>query len=332
LFGNLRNNYERNIGGATKMKKVYIYIFLTAFLFGTMEVSLKLAGSSMDSFQLTFLRFMIGGLFLLPFALLEMKRNQTKLNLKDIGYLFLVGIVGVSLSMLFFQLGVVRCNASTASVLICINPIFTMVFAHFIANERFNKRKAVVLVFGILGIIFMIRPWDMQAGNTGAGIVLLLLAALFFGLYTVMGKLSVQKMGLIAQTSISFILGSTILLIIILFMHRPVIAGVVDNLGMVVYISIFVTGFGYYFYFGAIKNSDATTGSIAFFIKPCIAPVIAVIILGDMLLWNTFVGIGLILVASYLNIREAKRAQTTETRVSDGTLEEKGEGDYNRSN
>ena len=35
------------------MKKVYFFVVLTAFLFGTMEVALKLAGSEMDSFQLT---------------------------------------------------------------------------------------------------------------------------------------------------------------------------------------------------------------------------------------------------------------------------------------
>ena len=63
------------------MKRVYFFVVLTAFLFGTMEVALKLAGSEMDSFQLTFLRFMIGGLLLLPFAIVEMKKNQVILVL-----------------------------------------------------------------------------------------------------------------------------------------------------------------------------------------------------------------------------------------------------------
>ena len=69
------------------MKKVYFFVVLTAFLFGTMEVALKLAGGEMDAFQLTFLRFMIGGLLLLPFAAAEMKARQVKLGLKDFAYL-----------------------------------------------------------------------------------------------------------------------------------------------------------------------------------------------------------------------------------------------------
>lgn len=288
------------------MKKVGLFIFLTAFLFGTMEVALKLAGNGLDSFQLTFLRFIIGGILLLPFALNEMKKNETRLGIKDLGYLLYLGIICIPVSMLFFQLGVMHSNASTASVIMCINPLFTMIFAHFMSDEQFNKKKLIVLMWGILGLIFMVRPWDIQEGNTPLGIIFMLIAAATFGLYTVAGKNSIQKMGIMAQTSISFILGSFVLLMIMIGMNKPVLKGVGDNLVIVMYISIFVTGLGYYFYFSAIKNSDATTGSIAFFIKPAIAPVIAVIVLGDQLLWNTYVGIALILIASYLNIYNKK--------------------------
>lgn len=295
------------------MKRVYFFVVLTAFLFGTMEVALKLAGGELDSFQLTFLRFMIGGLLLLPFAVVEIKKTKVKLVLKDFAYLLYVGVLGIPLSMLFFQMGVMNSNAATASVLISINPLFTMIFAHFMTDEKLKKNNVFVLLIGLLGIIFMIKPWDLQEGNTVLGVVLMLLAALFFGLYTVAGKISVQKMGIMAQTSISFILGSLVLLVVMLFMGRPVVAGITDNWLLVAYISIFVTGIGYFCYFMAIKLSDATTGSIAFFLKPAIAPVMAVIFLGESILWNTYIGIALILAASYLNVRgKQKEARLNE--------------------
>ncbi|MEG0156949.1 MAG: DMT family transporter, partial [Anaerovoracaceae bacterium] len=80
------------------------------------------------------------------------------------------------------------------------------------------------------------------------------------------------------------------------------------------YIGIFVTGLGYWCFFQAIKYSDASTGSVAFFIKPAIAPVIAVVILHEQLLWNTLLGIALILVASYINLRENRNEQLNGTR------------------
>ena len=289
------------------MKKAYFFVVLTAFLFGTMEVACKAAGNQLDPFQLTFLRFAIGGLILLPFAAAELKQNRIKLTAKDILILAGVGALGIPLSMVFFQLGVMNSNAATASVLICINPFFTMVFAHFFTEEKLNRNKFIVLAIGLAGLIFMIKPWNIQEGNTVIGIVYMLLAAVFFGAYTVAGKVSVQKMGIMAQTSISFILGSLILFIIILITGKPVVAGVTDSFILVLYVGIFVTGHGYYSYFMAIKNSDAATGSLAFFLKPAIAPVMAVIFLKETILWNTYIGIGLILAASYMNIRYQRK-------------------------
>ena len=290
-----------------KMKKAYFFVVLTAFLFGTMEVACKAAGNQLDPFQLTFLRFAIGGLILLPFAAAELKQNRIKLTAKDILILAGVGALGIPLSMVFFQLGVMNSNAATASVLICINPFFTMVFAHFFTEEKLNRNKFIVLAIGLAGLIFMIKPWNIQEENTVIGIVYMLLAAVFFGAYTVAGKVSVQKMGIMAQTSISFILGSLILFIIILITGKPVVAGVTDSFILVLYVGIFVTGLGYYSYFMAIKNSDAATGSLAFFLKPAIAPVMAVIFLKETILWNTYIGIGLILAASYMNIRYQRK-------------------------
>ena len=181
--------------------------------------------------------------------------------------------------------------------------------------RRLRRNKFIVLAIGLVGLIFMIKPWNVQEGNTVFGIVCMLLAAIFFGAYTVAGKVSVQKMGIMAQTSISFILGSLILLIIILITGKPVIAGVGDNLLLVLYVGIFVTGLGYYCYFMAIKASDASTGSLAFFIKPAIAPVMAVIFLKETILWNTYVGIALILVSSYMNIRYQRKENELKEKI-----------------
>ena len=83
------------------MKKAYVYVVLTALLFGTMEVACKVAGNQLDPFQFTFIRFAIGGLILLPFAVQEMKKDRVKLNFRDIIALSCVGALGIPLSMVF---------------------------------------------------------------------------------------------------------------------------------------------------------------------------------------------------------------------------------------
>ena len=284
-------------------KKVILYICITAFLFSTMEVSLKIGGSNLDSMQLTFLRFFIGGLVLLPAGIVEAKKNELKMTLKDLGWLLLVGIMGIPISMYAFQVGVSMCNASTAAAIICVNSIFTMIIAAIFTEEKMNKNKYIAAVLGIIATVFMMRPWDVQEGNTVTGMLMMLFASITFGAYTVMGRKSIGKIGTFTQTSLSFILGSLVLLVEILITGGPVLEGIVENWAIVLYTGIVVTGIGYMFYFMAIKLSDATTGSVTFLIKPVLAPILAMFVLGEDIYWNTIVGIFLLLVASFLVLK-----------------------------
>ena len=298
------------------MKKVLVCIIISAFCFGTMEVVLKLAGSNLDAFQTTFLRFIIGGIILLPPAMGEIRKNKTKIQGKDWAFMLLLGTICVPVSMTLFQLGIMCSNASTAAVLFSINPMFTVIFAHFMTkDDRFTKGKILAIIIGIIGIVMMIRPWDIQEGNTFKGVCLTITASALFALYSVLGAKTVNRIGTFTQTSISFIMGSFVLLIILLITGKPIIHGFVENLPLIIYISVVVTGLGYLFYFLAIKNSNATTGSIVFFIKPVIAPVIAVIILSERITWNMYIGIAIILVASFIIIKEKKKNAEKETDI-----------------
>ncbi|MDR0854729.1 MAG: DMT family transporter [Clostridiales Family XIII bacterium] len=289
------------------MKKLIIFIILSAFLFSTMEVALKLAGASFDTLQLTFLRFLIGGLILLPIAASERKSMKktakAPMPKKYWAFLPLLGFINVPVCMSMFQFGVSHSNASTVAVIFCCNPIFTMVFAHFMTkDDKLNKVKVASLALGFIGIIMMIRPWDIQAGNTVIGIAATIGAALIWGIYSVIGGKSVGHLGPFTQTAGSFLCGSAMVFVEVLILNKPILTGVLENLPVLLYASIAATGLGYLFYFYAIKLSDASTGSIVFFFKPVIAPIVAVIVLHEAITYNMFVGIALILAASYLLI------------------------------
>ncbi|MBQ4339943.1 MAG: EamA family transporter [Firmicutes bacterium] len=289
-------------------KKEISYIVITAILFSTMEVALKIAGNELDAFQVTFIRFAIGGLFLLPFALIDMKKRQISLSRSDVLYLTGLGVLCICISMLFFQVGIVHANANLVSVIICSNPIFVMIFAHFIVGDKFTKRKALVLIISSLGLVFAANPFNLSEGNTPFGIICAVIAAVTFGLYTTIGKLRIARIGDIPQTCFSFLIGSIVMLIPMMIMDKPILAGIdSSNILMVLYIGVAVTGIGYYTYFQAIHACGPSNASIVFFLKPMFAPLIALVILHEALTWNIIVGIALLLTGSMINLRSAKK-------------------------
>ena len=293
------------------MKKILLYIMISALLFSTMEVALKIAGSDLDAFQLTLLRFIIGGLFLLPFALVRIRKKRIIIGRNDYLYMLLLGVICIPISMVLFQLGVENSNASTAAVIFCINPMFTIFFAHFVTEEKLSRNKIISIIIGIVGIAFMIGPWNIQVGDSLLGASYSTLAAVLFGLYSALGRRTVHRLGGLPQTAISFLLGSVAMVPLMFVLNKPIISGITwENLPVLFYVGIMVTGLGYLCYFMAMEHGDAATASIVFFIKPGLAPIIAVLILREVINLNGFLGIILVFAGSYINLREQRAIKT----------------------
>ena len=271
-----------------------------------MEVASKLGGASFDSIQLVFLPFVIGGLILLPFAVHDLKKKNYRLTPSDWLYLLALGAVCVCISMAMFQIGVKRINANLASIIISMNPLFTMIFAKFIVDEPFTKKKALVLVISFAGLVIVVNPATLIGGTIDVtGLLITVGAAVSFGLYTAMGKKRIAKLGGMVENAVSFLLGSAVLLVFMAISGTPVLAGInTETLPVLLYLGICVTGIGYYAFLKAIELSGASNASIAFFIKPVVAPIAAWLVLGEAITWNFIAGVVVILIGSYINMRK----------------------------
>ncbi len=293
-----------------KHKQSYLFVLLTAFAFGTMEIALKIAGNAFTALQLTFLRFLIGGLILLPFALKDLKRRAYHLTPGDWVYLLALGVVNICFSMTLFQIGVMMTNASLAVVIISINPVFTMLFAHFIVHDYFTCKKAVVLILSLIGLVIVANPENLLHGNGVQGVLIVLAASIGFGFYTALGKKRVNQIGGLAQNSFSFLLGSVVEFLILLFRGEPILSGItVHSVWVLLYVGVVVTGFGYVCYMKAIELSNPSTASIAFFIKPIVAIALSALILSEPITWNVIAGTLLILIGCLYNLKQSSKTE-----------------------
>ncbi len=287
--------------------KSLLFVLITAFCFGTMEVSLKLAGSHFDAIQLTFLRFLIGGLLLLPFAVGDLKKRRYRLTASDLLYLLILGVICLC-SMTLVQFGIMYTNANLVAVVISMSPVFTMIFAHFIAGEPFTRRKAVVLLISFTGLVIVSNPSQLLAGNRIGGLLIVLSASALFGLYTAMGKRRLSKLGGMTQNSLSFLFGDTVLLIYLIASGTPVFRGItVSSLPFLFYLGFIVTGLGYFAYLKALAYGGPSYASFAFFIKPIVAIVCAFLILHEAITLPMVVGVILILSGFLLNLTKPKQ-------------------------
>lgn len=301
------------------MKQGYIYIALSTILFSTMEVALKLLSGQFNPIQMNFLRFFIGSVILLPIAIKNLKSRHLILNKNDFKFFMLTGFICVVVSMSLYQLSILYNEASIVAILFSCNPIFVIPLAHFMLGEKIYKHTIASLIISLIGIVFILNPFRLTGSILG--MVLIFLSAGFFALYGVVSTKQSSRYGGIVCSCFSFLIGSAEMLILILiskiptvasaltqaglksFANIPIVRGItLTNIPSLIFIGVFITGLGYSFYFLAMEKTSVATSSIVFYLKPALAPILSLIILKEALGINTLIGIGLILLSSFITL------------------------------
>ena len=296
--------------------KGYIYIAFATVLFSTMEIGLKYTSKGFNPMQLTMIRFLIGGIALLPFALMKLKKDNQSVTGK---HFIKLTFIGIFLGMNIFQMAVIYTKASVVSVLFSTNTVFVTILAVPILGEAIERKTIYALIFQIAGVLAIIQPWDAHISVVGAS--LSLLSALAFALYGVLGKEESQKYGGVVTTCTCSLAAAIQMAIYMGLSHIKILANFLDRVGLesfakvpfikgigidaipgIIYVSIAVTGCGYLCYFLAMEYCEAQTVSLVFFIKPILAPILAVVIIHEVIPLNMVLGITLVLIGSVISI------------------------------
>ncbi|WCM37689.1 EamA family transporter [Sulfolobus islandicus] len=139
-----------------------IILFLGGVAFGTAAIFVKFC--TITPPFITFLRFLIAGILLLPFV----SKRRRKIILKR----FILPSLFLSLHMLFFVSSVFLTTIASSTILVSTSPIFAMLF---------KKKIDPFIIMAILGIFIM--NFNTSFGYI-LGNVLAILSAISFAIYT----------------------------------------------------------------------------------------------------------------------------------------------------
>jgi drug/metabolite transporter (DMT)-like permease len=271
-----------------------IFLLITVVLFSTFEVTGKLL-SGLHPLQITLYRFLIGGIFLLPFAIKKIIAEKVRITFKMSADFALLGFINIVVSMGFIQYGVAMTNASTAAAIFSANPVIVAVFASVILKEKITFQKIAGIFFGVFGVAILFYDKFDLAGMSWQGPLYVVIAAVFFALYTVLGKKASAESGSLIMNAFSFLIGSVMLVPLMLVMKVPLVSMTPALVPGILYMGIVVSGLAYLFYFIGLENVDASTGSLVYFLKPVMASVFSVIILHEVLKPAFFIGTAVVL-------------------------------------
>ena len=304
----------------------YIFIILCAVIFSTMEVMLKTVHGVFAPMQITCLRFLVGGVLLIPFAMRSIRKKNAVLTRKDLGFFACAGFLCVVIAMSLYQMSVTYTRASIVAVIFSCNPIFVTVLAHFLLHEEIHKNHIIALILELTAALIIIDPIHASLDPTGA--LLAILSAAMFSFYSVFGKKRTPRFGGIAVTCLSFLFGATELVALLLFGRTAAGASLYGALGLKIFIDVPLfeniplsalpallyiccinSAAGFVCHMMAMEKTSAQEASLIFFLKPIIAPIFALIFLKEEIPLNMIVGIVCFLAGSLCAILPGILAQ-----------------------
>lgn len=278
----------------------YFYLLNTIVFFSTFEVVSRMIAEKINPFQINFLKFFFGGIFLLGVLLIS--KESIGISKKDFLWVTLVGImnVGISMNLVQLSLSLENAKASVIAVIISSNPIFVTIFAALIEKEKIKLYKVAGLLIGILGIgIVFFQELDMSHMDFKSP-SLALASAISFAMYTVLAKKVSSKIGSLKMNAYSFTIGSVIIIPFLILFKIPVIKFESSLIFPIFYLSFFVTGIAYIAYFKGLEIIGTSNGSLVFFAKPVLASIFAIIFLKEKATLNLFIGTIFIITGIYI--------------------------------
>ena len=296
-------------------KKGYLLILLAAVIYSTTEVALKLLGGAFAPMQLTRERVLIGGLFMLPFALRELKEKKVRLNGSDMLYFLGMGFLTVVLHMSFLQLALLTDDASAVAVIYSGNPVFALLFARLILHEPLRRNHLAALALEAVGILIILNPFELEM--TPGGFASILAATVCFSIYGTLSKLCIKRLGSSVISSFNLLAGGAELLAVLLLGKIPALAALYERCGLtlfakvpltagfalrstliLLYVGTVVTGVGFLLMTKIAEYTSAIEASFIYLLKPIFATLLAVSVFQEVISINRMIGIAFFIAAS----------------------------------
>jgi drug/metabolite transporter (DMT)-like permease len=271
----------------------YVLIITLSVIWGMAFVAIKRADQELTSNNLTLLRWLtVAAVFMVLYPFIV--KPKARLERKDVPRLLVVALASVDIYHLSLNAAEKVVNASLAGLLISLSPLTTVVLSALLLHERVRSRAKLGVAVAVVGAVVISIP-DLSF-TAGAGPLLVVVAALASGTYTVLSKPLVVKYGPFAIAAWTAFLGTAILLPL----ASPGLLSQAEALSpegwaSVMYLALLSTVVANVIFYTLVNRQALSKLGLQLYLVPLVSAAGGVLILGESLGLATVVGGALLL-------------------------------------
>lgn len=281
--------------------RLAIFSLITAsIIWGATGPIMKLTLKEVPLFSLAFIRFFTATLILLPFIY-----KKISVDKKDFFILIISAILGITLNISFFFLGLTLTTALNTGIIVASGPIFALIAGHFVLKEKVSKNLIIGAIVGILGISVIIGKDILSNGFhlSPLGDFFILITMLCFVFYQIISKELFKKYNPFVLTFYSFAIGALSFLPAMLFelQKEPLwFSSLSTNAIFGILFGIFFSSLAAFsLWQWGLSKIAVSKADFFFYLDPVVSTILAMVLLSEKITFPFVIGSILILLGIF---------------------------------
>ena len=282
------------------MKKGYIYIALSAIIFGLMPLLTKII-IARGATSLTIAFFRVFYVTIVLFLVLKIKKIDLHLEKRDLLSVMLTSIFGSGLTIIILNESYNYVDTGIATSLHFLYPLFVAILCCFFYGEKIKKKQIISLSFALVGIICF-----MSKGNGSLfGYFLAIASGFTYAFYLVkMDKTGLVKMNAL-KLSFYLALFTTIEIFTMnLYMQEVVFKMDVLSYGLLLVLALSSSFLATVLLQKGVLLLGSTRASFICLLEPVTSMIVGILWLNEALTFNKGLGGLAIIISLIIFLRE----------------------------
>jgi drug/metabolite transporter (DMT)-like permease len=262
----------------------YILLSITALCWAGNAIVGRLAAGQIPPVTLSFLRWSLAFLIILPMAWKHLKRDWPTIR-ASLGLMIFISVTGIAAFNTLQYWALEHTTALNTLLLQSAVPLFVAVWSLFLLGVRLTLAQAIGVALSLTGVLVILLHGDLTALAGIAfnkGDLIFTVALVIFGLYSVL-TLKRPKIHSLSFVGFTFGCGAACLipLLVVELLSRPVMQLNTANLLSTFYVAVFPSTVAYLCFNRGVQLIGANRAAPFFHVVPLFGSAMAIVFLGE---------------------------------------------------
>jgi drug/metabolite transporter (DMT)-like permease len=288
----------------------YLLLSITALCWAGNAIVGRLAAGHIPPVTLSFLRWSLAFLIILPFAWKHLVQDWPAIRGK-IGLMVLLSITGIGCFNTLQYWALEHTQALNTLLLQSAGPLIVAIWSLVLLGVRLTVAQAIGVLLSLTGVLVILLHGDLTTLSSiefNKGDLIFMVALVIFGLYSV---LTLKRPAIHGLSFVAFTFGCGAACLIPLWiwelLSRPVMTLDAKNLAALFYVAVFPSTLAYLCFNRGVQLIGANRAAPFFHVVPVFGSVMAIVFLGERPQLFHVIGFALVLAGVYA----ASRKQAT---------------------